>query len=124
MNEPKQLAVAPYLRGVGQIMLQSNSWTGLLFLLGIFYDSITMGVGAVVAVITGTLTAKLLGYDKKEINSGLYGFSATLVGVALTFYFKAVPLVWVAVVMGAALATVLQHFLINGIFLVLHCRLF
>ena len=32
------------LKGLGQIMLQENSVTGLLFLIGIFYGSIAMGL--------------------------------------------------------------------------------
>lgn len=100
------------LKGVGQIMLQENAWTGLLFLIGIFYDDYKMGFGAILAVCVGTLTARFLRYDRAEIAMGLYGFSATLVGVALTFMFSAEPLIWIAVVVGAALATVIQHFFI------------
>jgi urea transporter len=113
MNEQRLFPAAPYLRGVGQIMLQQNAWTGLFFLAGIFYDSVIMGVGAVLAVLTGTLTAKLLKYDKGETDAGLYGFSAALVGVALTFYFEPTAVVWIAVILGSAAATVLQHFLIK-----------
>ncbi|MCW3467265.1 urea transporter [Chitinophaga nivalis] len=113
MNERTLFPGASFLRGVGQIMLQSNAWTGLLFLVGIFYDSTIMGLGALLAVVTGTLTAKLLRYDPEAINAGLYGFSATLVGVALTFYFQPVAVIWVAIVVGAILATVLQHRLIT-----------
>src|SRR6478736_2521344 len=112
MNLNKTTVFTPYLKGVGQIMLQNNQWTGLLFLAGIFYDSIIMGVAAVLAVVTGTLTAKILKYDSDEINMGLYGFSATLVGVALTFYFKATPAIWITIVIGSALATIIQHFFI------------
>jgi urea transporter len=100
------------LKGVGQIMLQENVLTGILFLAGIFYDGITMGLAAILAAVCGTLTAKVLGYDKEEIQKGLYGFSAALVGVALTFYFQAVLMVWVAIVIGSALAAVLQHLFI------------
>ncbi|WP_349314422.1 urea transporter [Chitinophaga sp. MM2321] len=107
-----QLFCVPYLRGVGQIMLQNNALTGLLFLLGIFYNSVVMGIAALLAVITGTLTAKIAGYNQEEINDGLYGFSAALVGVALTFYFKPLPVIWVAVVVGSVLAAMIQHFFI------------
>ncbi|WP_249219807.1 urea transporter [Chitinophaga sp. HK235] len=103
----------PFLRGVGQIMLQNNAWTGVLFLAGIFYDSIIMGAAALLAVITGTLTARLLKYDEADIDAGLYGFSPTLVGVALTFYFNPVPVVWIAVVVGSVAAAMLQHFFIK-----------
>lgn len=100
------------LKGVGQIMLQENALTGLLFLLGIFYGSILMGIGAVLAVLAGTLTAKVLGYDKKETEQGLYGFSAALVGVALILFFKPVIITWAAIVIGSALATIIQHWCI------------
>ena len=99
-------------KGVGQIMLQENALTGLLFLAGIFYGSIFMGIGAILAVFSGTLTAKVLGYDKNEIQQGLYGFSATLVGVALILFFKPVMIIWVTIIIGSALATIIQHWCI------------
>lgn len=102
----------PFFKGIGQIMLQENFLTGLLFLAGIFCGSWMMGLAATIAVITGTGTALLLKYDKEEINSGLYGFSAALVGVALLCFFQPSVLIWVAVIVGAALAAVIQHFYI------------
>ena len=104
--------VATLLRGVGQIMLQENALTGLLFLIGIFYGSPIMGAGAVLAVLSGTAAAKLLKYDQNEIQQGLYGFSAALVGVALTLFFKPVFLVWLFIVIGSAAAIRMQHFFI------------
>ncbi|MBB2149253.1 urea transporter [Pedobacter gandavensis] len=102
----------PLLKGIGQIMLQENAWTGLLFLAGIFCGSVQMGVGALLATLSGTVTAKLLKYKEEEIASGLYGFSAALVGVALPFYFQSVAIIWIAIVIGAILATIIQHFFI------------
>jgi urea transporter len=97
------------LKGVGQIMLQENALTGLLFLIGVFYDGAVMGIAAILATACGTLTARLLQYDKAEIQKGLYGFSAALVGVAITFYFQPVLLAWVAIIIGSAMASLLQH---------------
>lgn len=90
-------------------MLQQSAYTGLFFLVGIFCGSITMGLGALLAVSVGTITSYLLKYDKEQTVNGIYGFSATLVGVALTFYFEATLIVWIAIAIGAVLATVLQH---------------
>lgn len=101
------------LKGMGQIMLQDNAWTGLLFLVGIFYDDLTMGLAAILATAVGTATARLLHYDEGEVSMGLYGFSPALVGVALTFLFEPVPIVWVSVVVGAALAAMLQLLFIS-----------
>lgn len=104
--------ISTLLKGLGQIMLQENVLTGLLFLIGIFYGSIYMGIGAILSVFCGTMTAKLLRYKDEEIQQGLYGFSAALVGVALPFYFEPVLAVWIAVIIGSALATIIQHFFI------------
>jgi urea transporter len=94
-------------------MLQENSITGLLFLIGIFYGSLAMGFAALLATICGTAIAYLLKYDKTEINQGLYGFSAALVGVAVMLFLKPVLWAWVIVVIGAVLAAMLQHFFIK-----------
>lgn len=113
MNENKTFFTTPYLKGVGQIMLQDNAWTGLFFLAGIFFDSYIMGLAAVLAVVTGTLTAKALKYPKENIDMGLYGFSATLVGVGMVTFFEPVPVVWIAIVVGSAIATIIQHLFIS-----------
>jgi urea transporter len=109
MNMPNTFFATPYLKGAGQIMLQESQWTGLLFLAGIFWASPIMGLATVLAIITGTLTAKLLQYDAAEIASGLYGFSAALVGAGLAFYFQPVFLMWAALIIGSAAATIIQH---------------
>lgn len=98
------------LKGLGQIMLQENPVTGFLFLVGIFYGSLTMGVAALLATISGIVTAFLLKYDKAEINKGLYGFSAALVGVAIMLFLRPVFISWIILIIGSALATVIQHF--------------
>lgn len=94
-------------------MLQENSITGLLFLVGIFYGSYTMGLAALLATICGTATAYLFKYDKSEIEHGLYGFSAALVGVAVMLFLKPVLWAWLFVILGAVAAAMLQHFFIK-----------
>jgi urea transporter len=108
----KNNLITTLLKGLGQIMLQENAITGLFFLIGIFYGSIFMGIGAILSVLCGTMTAKLLKYNEAEIQQGLYGFSAALVGVALPFYFEPALVVWIAVILGSALAAIIQHFFI------------
>lgn len=106
----KQLSFSiTLLKGVGQIMLQESAYTGLLFLVGIFYGSLHMGLAALLAVFVGTITAKLLGFNETETAQGIYGFSPALVGVALLFYFESNLFVWLAVIIGSVLAAVIQH---------------
>jgi urea transporter len=100
-------------RGIGQIMLQENSWTGVLFLLGIFIGSPVMAFAAFLGSGIGTMSAKLFGYNEQEIQQGLYGFSAALVGVALTFYFQPAWITWLAIVLGSVAAAMLQQVFIK-----------
>lgn len=106
-------SISRVLKGVGQIMLQENPVTGLLFLIGIFYGSFMMGVAALLATVCGTTTAILLKYDKSDIDKGLYGFSAALVGVAILLFLKPVILSWVFIIIGSSLAAILQNFFIK-----------
>jgi len=101
------------LKGIGQIMLQENRWTGLLFIIGLFIGSWQCGVAAILAAACGTLIAKILKYKQEEIDAGLYGFSPALVGVALVFLFDDTPLIWALVIIGGMLAALIQHFFIT-----------
>ena len=99
------------LRGIAQVMLQDNPLTGLLFLLGIVWGSYAAGVprvaiAGVVAVVVATLTAKWLRVDEKALGSGLYGYNGVLVGMALATFLAPTPLLWVYVVLGAAVSVV------------------
>ncbi len=100
-------------KGFGQIMLQENATTGAFFLSGILVNSVTMGLAALLAAMTGTATATLLKYDREETAGGLYGFSAALTGVAMLLFFRPVLIVWLMVVAGAAAAAIIQHLFIK-----------
>jgi urea transporter len=75
-------------RGVGQVFFQENALTGALFVLGIALSSPVMAVGAIVGAALGTATAWALEFEKSEIHAGIYGFNATLVGIATLFFFR------------------------------------
>ncbi|RZV58248.1 MAG: urea transporter [Candidatus Brocadia sp. BROELEC01] len=96
------------LRGVSQVFLLNNVITGALFLTGIFYNSWTMGIGAIVGVFAGTFTALFLKYDKNAINQGFYGYNGTLVGLALTCFFGFNISSVIAIVFGSVLSSILQ----------------
>jgi urea transporter len=48
------------LKGLGQVMLQENRWTGLFFLLGLFSGGWVPGLAALLGAVAGTATAKVL----------------------------------------------------------------
>lgn len=74
-----QKYIESVLKGVGQVMLQENSWMGLLFLVGLAFSSIYLASLALVATILATLFAYLMKYPEERIEQGLYGYNATLV---------------------------------------------
>ncbi|OTG65557.1 urea transporter [Acinetobacter silvestris] len=96
------------LRGVGQVMLQNNSYTGLLFLAGIFYNSIVLGCAALLGSIVSTGTAQLLGVERTSIQAGLFGFNGVLVAIALLYFLEPTGLTWGYVVLATASSTVIM----------------
>jgi len=76
------------LRGVGQVMLQNNPMTGVLFLVGIFLNSYESGLTALLGLAIVTLVAYLLGADRTLIRDGLFGFNGVLTGITLSVFLQ------------------------------------
>ena len=99
------------LRGIAQVMLQNNPLTGALFLAAIVWASVAadayrLAVAAVLAVVVATLTAKWLRVDPEELESGLYGYNATLVGLTLATFLAPGALLWSYVLFGAVISVI------------------
>src|SRR5690606_519961 len=76
------------LRGIGQVFFQESALTGACFALGIAASSPLMALGAVVGAAIGYATARLAKFDAGDTAAGIYGFNATLVGIAMFFFFR------------------------------------
>ena len=96
------------LRGIGQVMLQDNSYAGLLFLAGIFCNSWLFGLAALAGTAVSTATALLLGADRASVRAGLFGFNGALVAIALLYFLQPDALAWAFVVLASACSTVLM----------------
>lgn len=101
------------LRGIGQVMLQNNSYTGLLFLLGVFYSSTLSGLAVLLGTVASTATAMLLGVDRTDVRAGLFGFNGALVAIALLYFLEPSALVFGYVVLAAACTTVMMSALMT-----------
>lgn len=101
------------LRGIGQVMLQNNSFTGLIFLAGIFYNSLLFGGAVLLGTAASTATAMLLGVDRVRIREGLFGFNGALVAIALFYFLEPGLLATAYVVLAAACTTVVMAALLN-----------
>lgn len=102
--------VKSIFNGFSQIMLQENPWTGFLFFVGIGWGSITMAFSALLAVVVATITAVIIKCSKEAVFSGLFGFNAALIGVALFVFFQPTFYIWMLVVVLSVLSVSLQQF--------------
>jgi len=101
------------LRGIGQVMFQNNPLSGILFLAAIGWGSYAAGaprvaIAGLLAVVVATLTAQWLRVDEASLHSGLYGYNGILVGLALATFLAPGALMWVYVVLGAAVSVVVM----------------
>jgi urea transporter len=99
------------LRGIGQVFFQDNALTGACFAVGIAISSPLMGLGALLGTAIGTATAKLARFDAAETRDGIYGFNATLVGIASFFFFQPGPASVILLLVGGVAATFLTRVL-------------
>ena len=101
--------IKPYtrvvFRGLGQIMLQGNAITGLLFALGIAIHSLGLAGAAILGAVIGTLWAKLCKYPVSAITAGLYGFNSALVAIGVSYFYSFSTLTLGLLVCGGIFAT-------------------
>ena len=108
------------LRSIGQVMLQNNPLTGLLFLAAIAWGSYAAGVprvaiAGVLAVVVANLTAQWLNADSESLHAGLYGYNGVLVGLALATFLSPNALMWVYVVLGASVSVIAMLGTVNAL---------
>lgn len=102
--------VKTLLRGTGQVMFQNSAWTGLLFIIGIFWGAYAEGMGivawgALVGVVVSTLTGYLLRFPDRDGAQGLWGFNGVLVGCAFPTFMGDTVWMWLALILCSALTT-------------------
>ena len=106
------------LRGSGQVMFQGNAWTGLLFLIGIFwgaYSSHTPAVawGALLGLMVSTATGYILNLPDEDGREGLWGFNGILVGCAFPTFLGNTIWMWLSLALCSALTVWMREGLNN-----------
>lgn len=99
------------LRGCAQVMFQNNPLTGLLFFIAIFLGGYLenlpqIGFACLFATVIATLTAYISRIDVNSLRSGLYGYNACLVGVALPTFLENTPLLWFTIALGSIVSVI------------------
>ena len=101
------------LRGAGQVMFQNNPLTGAFFIAGIIYGAVRagmweVGLGAVIALVVSTVAAIALDVERTALTTGLYGYNGILVGAALPTFMEPTARMWIYLVIGAAISSVVM----------------
>ena len=95
-----------YVRGIpnsySQVFFSDNRIFALILVVVTFID-LFAGVMGLISVITTNAVGFLLGFDRRTISKGLYGFNSLLVGLALGVYFQPGILLVIIVILGAVL---------------------
>jgi len=99
------------LRGFGQVMLQDNPLTGFLFLLAVAWGALAAGspyifIGGLLGLVAATLAGFWLMVDAKTLRAGLCGYNGVLIGLALPTFLAPGLLLWIYVVIGGAVSTI------------------
>jgi urea transporter len=94
-------------------MFQGNGWTGLWFLAGIAWGAWVNGtpevcVGALLGLTVSTLVGWWFHLPHADGRNGLWGFNGILVGCAFPTFLAGTPLMWLLLVVCAALTAWLR----------------
>lgn len=96
------------LRGLGQVMFQNNSYTGLLFLVGLAVNSLLYAAAALVGAASATLAAMAMGAGRDSVRAGMFGFNGGLTGIALLYFLEPGALTWGCVLLAAVCSTLMM----------------
>ncbi|MGE6531648.1 urea transporter [Pseudomonas sp. NPDC077382] len=101
------------LNGISQVFLQRHLGCGLLVLVAIGLHDTALLAGTLLGLLSGTFTAWCLGYPRDDIETGLYGYNASLLGLLITLMLGLVPLACLLMILSGALSTPMQHHLLR-----------
>lgn len=100
--------ITAIFRGIGQVFFQENALSGLFILVAVFYGSLFCGVAGFIGVLVSTITAMILGVSRDSIIKGFYGFNGILVGIALALYLDYNGFLFVYIIFGSMLSTIVM----------------
>lgn len=97
----------------GQVFFSDQRLFAIILMVITFFD-LYAGLLGFLSVITTNLVGFLLGFDKKTISKGVFGFNSLLVGLGLGIYFKP-DLQLILVIVMAAILTLLIAVSLQGV---------
>lgn len=105
--ETKLNILSALSQGVGQVMLQGNIITGIIFLIAIFVSSKKAGLLAFLGTLLGLTVAYACSWPMNLINIGIFGYNAVLCGIGFNFEKR-------IAVLYAVIAIILSIFIVES----------
>lgn len=106
-----------YLKAIpnsyGQVFFSDQRMFAVILMIITFFDFYA-GLLGLLSVLTTNLTGFLLGFDKKTISKGVFGFNSLLVGLGLGIYFKP-DIFLVMIIVAGAILTLLIAVSLQGV---------
>ena len=97
------------LTGLGQTLLQPSPYVGAAFLVAMLLNSPWLTLFGLVGCASGVLMASWCNYPHQERIDGLYGFNATLAGLAVGYFYGTQPQLLSLVIPGAMSTSIIMH---------------
>ncbi|HDR9509782.1 urea transporter [Burkholderia cepacia] len=94
------------LRGIGQIVLQANAFTGALLLAALALTDVRLACAALVGSAAASMTAVLTGAERRDVELGRHGFNGALAAL-IAVLFAPHPLAALALVPLVAIGSAL-----------------
>lgn len=95
-----------FLKGIpnsySQVFFSDNRVFAFILIIVTFID-LYAGIMGLLSVLTTNLAGFLLGFDRRTLSKGMFGFNSLLVGLALGVYFQPGVLLVLVVILGAIL---------------------
>lgn len=114
MHPFAQYLLRSTLNGFSQIFLQRHRGCGLLILIVIGLNDPFLLIGALAGLLAGTATAWCCDYARSDIETGLYGYNAALLGLLITHLLGFLYITLLIAAAVGALSSLPQHYLLRG----------
>ncbi len=101
-REDIRLFLTGMANSYSQVFFSDNRLFALILVLITFFDVYAGSLG-LLSVLTTNLAGFLLGFDRRNVSRGLFGFNSLLVGLGLGIYFQPGPLLVFVVILSAVL---------------------
>ncbi len=108
------ISLSIILKSFSEVFFQENALFGLLILLGLAVVSPVTALLALIGNISANITGGFLETNKGLYESGVYGFSGILIGAAVAFYLKNLPLSIGIVIVGSVVAAFMAYILLKN----------